>query len=83
MKGLWIMKKSMIVGLTIYAVVLFLLLYEYPVLGYFDSATLTLGLPTFVLYIWTMNALYIVITAGVVFWIIKNSQNLEKTEAKA
>ncbi|KYK36319.1 MAG: hypothetical protein HXS46_14775 [Theionarchaea archaeon] len=80
MKEFWFAKKSVVTALIIFAIVLFLVIYQYPVLGVFDSATLTAGIPTFILYIWLVNVLYIVITAGIVVWIFRNAQEIQWKE---
>ncbi|MBU7021579.1 MAG: hypothetical protein HXS41_11030 [Theionarchaea archaeon] len=77
MKDFWFAKKKTVAAMIAYGILFFLVLYEYPMLGWFDSPTLTAGIPTFVLYIWVLNVLYIVLTAAVVMWMFRNADRIQ------
>jgi len=68
------MRKSLLAGLVIYCLILFLVLYQYPLLGLVDEPKLFAGVPLFVFYIWILNLLYIVITAIIMMTVIKKQE---------
>jgi len=69
-------RKHILAGLVIYCLILFLVLYQYPLLGLFDEPKLFAGVPLFVFYIWVLNLLYIVITAIIIVTVIKGQEGL-------
>lgn len=77
MKNFWFAGKKAVTALIIYAIILFLVLYQYPMLGLVDAPSLTGGVPTFVLYIWIVNIFYIVVTATVVVWMFNNADRIQ------
>ncbi|MBU7043792.1 MAG: hypothetical protein HXS47_09400 [Theionarchaea archaeon] len=77
MKKFWFAGKVAVTLLMLYAIVLFLIIYEYPILGAVDSPTLTAGVPTFILFIWIVNTCYIIVTAIVVYWMFSNAKKIE------
>lgn len=80
MKTFWYAGKKEVMLLILFAIVLFLFLYEYPILGAVDGLTLTGGVPTLILYIWILNTFYIICTAVIVYWMFKHAEKIQWKE---
>lgn len=77
MKTFWFAGKTEVTLLMLYAIVLFLFLYEYPILGAVDGLTLTAGVPTLILYIWILNTLYIIVTGVIIYWVFTHAEKIQ------
>ncbi|MBU7033087.1 MAG: hypothetical protein HXS53_11180 [Theionarchaea archaeon] len=77
MKTFWYASKGEVMFLILWGILLFLILYEYPVLGAVDGLTLTGGVPTLILYIWILNTFYIISTGVIVYWMFKHAEKIQ------